>query len=241
MSRQNDWKENPEGMGKLGKKNLFLLLAIAFVLILIIVVFVSGVVTDGKDGTAAPVQNESAAGGKTEHGIQIIQVERETSVETLEEGLRDIGLLVTQEYIFTDAVSQSKVKTLFSLTLGFTESSYLATYDGVVSAGIDFAKVSVELDRDEKIVTVKMPKAVIQAVDIDPASFVLYSEKNGIGNPLSVSDFNGSLVELEEKARSGAIERGILEQADANAKRITETFIGGLLDLRDYNIIWNYE
>jgi len=228
-------------MGKPDKKTVCLLVAIAVVVIVIIVVVAVGLSGRWEDAAAVSVQVEAENSKTAGHGIQIIEVEREISVESLEEGIRDIGTLVTQEYLFTDAVSQSKVKTLFSLTLGFTESSYLATYDGVVTAGIDFGSISVDLDREVRAVTVRMPKAAIQNVDIDPASFVLYSEKNGIGNPLSVSDFNGSLVELEEKARERAIERGILKQADENARRVVETFIGGVLDLREYNILWETE
>ena len=225
----------------LNNRTVVLLIAIAVVFVVIVAVVVAGVIGNAEDAKTTMVQVEAEKDKEAGHGLKIIEVEREVSVETLEEGMRDIGLLVTQEYLFTDAVSQSKVKTLFSLTLGFTESSYLATYDGVVTAGIDFSGVSAEIDRQERVITVSMPKASILNVDIDPASFVLYSEKNGIGNPLSVSDFNGSLVDLEEKARERAIGRGILKQADENARRIAETFIGGLLDLREYNILWEYE
>ena len=71
---------------------------------------------------------------------KIVEVEKEITAEMIEDGLRDIGVLVTQEYYFTDVISFSSVKKLFRLEVGFTESSYLASYDGVVTAGIDFGK-----------------------------------------------------------------------------------------------------
>lgn len=217
-----------------------LMIAIGIVAVLIIVVVVVGVVGNAADAEE-PGPQAVKSGESGGHSGGIIGEEEEISVDTLEEDIRDMGLLITQEYMFTDAVSQSKVKTLFSLTLGFTESSYLATYDGTVTAGIDFSAISVIPDRQGKTVSIVMPKASIQNVDIDPASFVLYSEKNGLGNPLSVSDFNGSLIELEEKARERALERGILEQADENARQIIETFIGRFPELRDWSILWDDE
>ena len=226
-------------MRKLTDRTGMLMIAIAVVVVLIIVVVIVGIAGRSGDPAEPVPAAENAESGVSHTGI--IGEEEEISVDTLEEDIRDMGLLITQEYMFTDAVSQSKVKTLFSLTLGFTESSYLATYDGTVTAGIDFSEISVIPDRQRKTVSIVMPKAEIRNVDIDPASFVLYSEKNGLGNPLSVSDFNGSLMELEEKARERAVERGILEQADENARHIVETFIGRFPEMREYSILWDEE
>ena len=222
-------------------RTVFLLAAIVIVFFGIIGVVIWGAVSSPAEEvmaqplTAAPKQEKPKESG------WILDTEQEIMVNNLEEGVRDMGVLITQEYYFTDAVTQSKVKTLFSFPLGFTETSYVATYDGVVTAGLDFTRIKIGLDLQKKTVTVRMPKAEIQNVDIDPNSFVLYSEKNGFGNPMSISDFNGSIVELENKAKSRAIEKGLLDQADENARRVVSSFIGGFLDLTKYDIRWTTE
>ena len=221
------------------KSSVILLAAIAVVIIGIIAVVIWGLTAKNGEPEAARISETGQNPDGERRGKRILDVEQEIMVKTLEEGVGDMGLLITQEYYFTDAVTQSKIKTLFSIPLGFTETSYVATYDGVVTAGIDFTAVRIELDITAKTVTVHMPKAGIQNVDIDPNSFVLYSEKNGFGNPLSAADFNGSIIELEEKARSRALERGLLEKADENARLIVSNFIGGFLDLSLYDIIWD--
>ena len=66
---------------------------------------------------------------------KIVEVEKEITSSVIEDGLRDIGVLVTQEYYFTDVISFSSVKKLFRVEVPFTETSYLASYDGVVTAG----------------------------------------------------------------------------------------------------------
>lgn len=161
---------------------------------------------------------------------KLVEVEKTVSVETVEEGLRDMGFLVTEEYYFTDVVSYSSIKKFLNtnIALGFTESGYLAAYSGTVSAGVDFSAVTVEKDENAGCLTVHIPKAVIQAVTIDPDSFQLYSEKVGLGNPISVADFNSSLVELENTARDKALERGILERAAEHGEKVIRGFAEGL-------------
>ena len=220
------------------RRTAALIAAIAAVTIAIAVIVIIGVSSAAGETNEPRTGVSSSAGQTEEKKNKIIDVRREILVSTLEDGVRDMGVLITQEYYFTDAVTQSKVKTLFNIPLGFTETNYIATYDGVVTAGIDFSGVSVELEDDGSTLTVRMPKAEIRNVDIDPNSFVLYSEKNGFGNPMSVSDFNGSIVDLENKARDAALSRGILDQADESAKLIVENFIGGFVSLSKYRIVW---
>ena len=130
----------------------------------------------------------------------------------------------------------SSIKKLFSIELGITESSYLASYDGVVSAGVDFSAIRLRRDEERGVITVELPAAQIRSVDIDPQSFQLYSEKTGLGNPVSAADFNSSLVELEASAREKALERGLLDKADENARRIIRNFIAGLVDTTRWSV-----
>ena len=161
-----------------------------------------------------------------------VEVEKVITADIVEDGLRDMGVLITGEYYFTEVMSYQSVKHFMKtdLELPFTESSYLATYDGVVLAGVDLSLATVEKDDEAKKVTVHLPAAGIRSIDIDPNSFTLHSEKVWMGNPLSVEDFNNSLVELEETAREKAVERGLLERADEAARSVISQFIGGLLD-----------
>ena len=167
---------------------------------------------------------------------RVVEVEKEITAEILTDGLRDMGLLVTEEYAFTEVVSFSSIKKIFNVEVGITESSYLAGYDGIVTAGIDFSSVQVEKDEPAGRITVTLPAAQITGVDIDPESFVLYAEKIRPWNPISAEDFNASLVELEAKAREKALERGVLTRADANARQIVCNFITGLVGSEGYSI-----
>jgi len=167
---------------------------------------------------------------------KLIEVEKEVGAEEIASGLNDMGVLVTEEYYFTDVVHFSSIKKLFSLELGITASSFLASYDGVVTAGVDFTRIGIEKDVDAGVITVTMPGAAVLNVDIDPDSFRLYEEKSGLGNPISAADFNSSLVELERSAEEKAIERGVLDHADENARVLIRNFVAALVEEGRYTV-----
>ena len=108
-------------------------------------------------------------------------------------------------------------------------------------AGVDLSAASIDKDDVKKRITVSLPAAEIVSVDIDPETFQLYSEKAGLGNPISAEDFNNSLVELEATARDKALERGLLERADENAKALIRNVIGALCDLNEYSLVFVLE
>ena len=169
---------------------------------------------------------------------KIVTVEKEISSAILTDGVRELGLLVTDEYYFTEVVSYSSIKKLWKIDLGITESSFLASYDGVVRAGVDLSAAVIEKDGERKRITVSLPPAAITDVDIDPESFQLYSEKAGLGNPISAEDFNNALVELEATARDKALARGLLDRADENAHALVRRVVGALVDLNEYTLVF---
>lgn len=167
---------------------------------------------------------------------KLVTVEKEITAEILNDALREAGKLVTEEYYFTEVVSFSSIKRLWNIDLGITETSYLASYDGVVTAGVDLTRARVEKSETEKRITVTLPAAEIWGIDIDPESFCLYSEKAGLGNRLSAEDFNSSLIELEQTARDKALARGVLTRAEENARTLVRGCVGSLVDLGEYRL-----
>ena len=218
------------------RKSQILIVLIALVLLAIIVLLVWH--QGHKADTALPAVTPRPGVESTakERKTGPIVVGKEVTAELIQEGLNDIGQLVTEEYYFTEVVSYSSIKKLFNIQLGITASSFLASYDGVVTAGLDFTGIRILKDETDKVILVTLPKAQILHVDIDPDSFELYSEKEGLGNPISMEDYNASLVELENSAREKAIKIGVVERADENARRIIRNFISGLIDPSAYSI-----
>ncbi len=141
-----------------------------------------------------------------------------------------------EEYCFTEVVSFSSIKKLLGIEWKFTESSFLASYDGVVEAGIDCSKIKVEKDDESKEIVVTLPPAEARPANIDPNSLIVYSEKEGTGNHISIEDYNNSLIELENAAEQKAIARGVLDRANENAQHIIRGVVGSLVDLSEYRL-----
>ena len=220
-------------------KAVVLWVLIGLVLLAIILVLCMGI-PYARAGSAAdsvpPAPERSEPTPRVKTVERIVEVEREVTAEVIRDGLNDMGLLTTEEYYFTELVSFSSIKTLFRLELPITKSAFLASYDGVIAAGIDFSKITVEKDEAAREIVVRIPLPEILSVDIDPESFALYSEKEGLGNPISITDYNNALIELESSAAQKAIDRGVLERAAENAQALIKTFILSLVDAGDYTL-----
>ena len=156
------------------------------------------------------------------------------STDTIQDGLANMGVLVTQEYYFTQVEKYTKEKTFLKFIISSSEFMY--SYDGAVMAGVDFEKIKIKTDEDRKIITVDMPDSEIQAVTIDKNTFKIYSEKDSLWNPLKLEDYNISLVEFEDAAKEKAIASGILGRSDEQARNLVREFISSLPNTGEYTI-----
>ena len=86
-----------------------------------------------------------------------------------------------------------------------------------------------------KIITVKVPKSRILSSEIDENSFQIYDEEQSIFNQLSSSNFNDTTAQMKANAEEKAIKKGLLDNADANAKLIINNFIASF-DISDYTV-----
>lgn len=163
-----------------------------------------------------------------------VEVEKEVTQEMIQDGLNDMGILTTEEYYFTQVENYVKTETFFKFLT--TTSNVMYSYDGVVTAGIDFSKIIVVKDDVHKKIVVSIPKSEIQGVDIDYDSFQVYEEKEGLWNPLNISDYNESMVEFEANAKEKALSKGILQNADESAERIIKNFVNSLVDTKEYKV-----
>ena len=92
-----------------------------------------------------------------------------------------------------------------------------------------------EVDDANKTITVSLPACAITNSVIDPDSYKLYSVNNNILNPISPDDFALSLSDLIHDEEDRAIEKGLLDRADKNAKELVEKFIKSYS--KDYKVV----
>ncbi len=156
------------------------------------------------------------------------------NTETIEDGLQNMGTLITQEYYFTQVETYTKEKKV----LGFIDSAseFTYSYDGIVTAGINFEDVHIEKNDKDKTLTVKIPPSELQSVNIDKDTFKIYSESDSLWNPMGLEDYNLSLASFEDAAKKKALENGILERSDEQARKLVENFLMSIPAVSGYKV-----
>ena len=80
--------------------------------------------------------------------------------------LDNVGELVTQVGYFTNVEVIENNRELWGITIPFTQSKYIFSYDGTIKAGIDFERVEWDADELGKSVTIRMPKVEVLSNEI---------------------------------------------------------------------------
>lgn len=107
----------------------------------------------------------------------------------------------------------------------FNRSDFIMVYDATVWAGIDVKKIDIKADDVKKVINVKIPKAEIQNVKVDPSTIKYFDEKFSFFNTDAKEDANRAVELAEEETKKDAVKTGILELADKQSA----TLIEGLL------------
>lgn len=151
------------------------------------------------------------------------------TTETLKSQINTLQQLITQEYIYTNADERTDdAKWLFGWKRPFSDTRLLVTYDGSIKAGIDLAEVQVEVTEEPRKITITLPKAEITDNNIPQDSIRIVEIKNGFLNEITFDDYNTFISEQKIVMENKAIERGILEKADEEARKVIEAFLAPL-------------
>lgn len=158
----------------------------------------------------------------------------ESEAKTTKIGFEDIGELATQVAYSTEVNVTDASRKLFGMTIPFTQSKYIYSYDVIVKAGFDFKQV--EWSENNETIVVKLPQAEILSCEVDTESFQVYHEDESIFRRITLEENNEALNNLKQQAQDDAIENGILENARANAETILKGFFGNKYNLEKYKI-----
>ena len=159
-----------------------------------------------------------------------------TDNKTTKIGFEDIGELATQSAYCTEVKVAEAARELFGLTIPFTESKYIYSYDIEIKAGFDFEEI--EWEEKGNTIEVRLPEAEILSSEIDLDSFKIYHEDESIFREITMSENNEALKSMKENAEKDAVENGLLENARSNAEEILTGFFGNVYDMDEYEIVF---
>ena len=155
------------------------------------------------------------------------------NTEVIADGLREMGILITEEYYFTQVEEYTST---MKWAVFESEASFTYSYDGVVTAGIDCNNIDIQKNEENKVITIVIPAADILSVNIDYDSFQIYEEKNGLWNKVNLTSFNDSIKEFEDSAKKKALEKDIISKADEGARKMIESFVNSVIDSDEYSV-----
>jgi len=145
---------------------------------------------------------------------------KEVSIDLINSDIQTIGELATIEYLYTDAAKFEDPKQLFGVDVPFTTKSFIVKWDGSIKAGVNISKVTAEIDKIKKVITVYIPNAEILSHEIHSDSIETLDEKNGLFNKITIDDVREFDKISKEAMEQRAIENGILDKSFENAKTI---------------------
>lgn len=151
-------------------------------------------------------------------------------------GFEDVGQLTTQSAYCTEVKTLTSSRNLLGIQIPFTQSQCIYSYDVVVNAGYDFSQIRCVPKENLSKIIVYLPEVIPTGTSLVENSFKLYIEDQSIFSPITLEDNNKAIEELQQEAEQKAIENGLFEAAEANAKKLIEGFLANQYDLSQYSI-----
>ena len=148
----------------------------------------------------------------------------------------DIGELATQVAYSTNVGVMDKSRDLFGISIPFTQSKYIYSYDYIIKAGLNFEDLNYKVNEMSKTITVELPEIKVLSNEVDIDSLKVYHEDESIFTQIKLGDNNSQMKEMREEAEEHAIENGLLEAAEENAKVLIMSYFAQVYDLEVYTI-----
>ena len=146
--------------------------------------------------------------------LKYIPVKRAAECKVIEERIKKLRRLTAVSQVYRSVI-YVKNKNFWR---GTREVLFSIKYN--VTAGVDFSKgFNLEL-KDDGTVEVTMPDSMVFLSDADESTInqMLIRESYFL-NPIKISDYMPQIIALGNENRKTAVENGILERADANARQ----------------------
>lgn len=150
-------------------------------------------------------------GGSINQGFNRLFSKEKITTAYISGKLEDMGTLTTQKLTYSG---------MYKVTEGeiplITKKGFSMFYTSHIKAGFDFSDVDIKISN--KTVKIKLPKATVQSVKIDPDSIQFYDEKFALFNWSNKEDVTEAVTAAEKDVQTKADYSELLEQANEHAE-----------------------
>lgn len=158
----------------------------------------------------------------------------------ISEQLNALRELVTTEYLYTNSgkyENQNQITIIGKdINIPFTGKRFIVAYDGRIKAGVDIGQAQIDIDEDARAITITLPKSEIISHETFEDTLVVLDETNNVFNPISIENYNEFVSEQKDSMEKKAIERGLLTNADAEAKLMVQSFLSQIPGIDTYQL-----
>ena len=158
----------------------------------------------------------------------------------ISEQLNALRELVTTEYLYTNSgkyENQNQITIIGKdINIPFTGKRFIVAYDGRIKAGVDIGQAQIDIDEDARAITITLPKSEIISHETFEDTLVVLDETNNVFNPISIENYNEFVSEQKDSMEKKAIERGLLTNADAEAKLMVQSFLSQIPGIDTYKL-----
>lgn len=157
---------------------------------------------------------------------------------------KNLSTLTTQEYNYTYIGTYENSRNLSefklpNIDIPFTKKKIIYSCDGRITAGVDCEKIKIEEEKNatNRKLIIYMPTATVISNEKITDSLKKYDEHLNIFNPFTFDDFTESEKVMKDYGLSKALDYGLIEKANEQAKNLITTFIKEITPYVDIEII----
>ena len=158
----------------------------------------------------------------------------------ISEQLNALRELVTTEYLYTNSgkyENQNQITIIGKdINIPFTGKRFIVAYDGRIQAGVDIGQTQIDIDEDARAITITLPKSEIVSHETFEDTLVVLDETNNVFNPISIENYNEFVSAQKDSMEEKAIERGLLTNADVEAKLMVQSFLSQIPGIDTYQL-----
>lgn len=154
--------------------------------------------------------------------------------DLLEEQLQAIRELGTVAYHYTNMGRFENQLDFYGWKVPFTTKSFIVSYDGVIKAGVDLSQAEIRVNGDA--VTAVLPAGKILSHEIPEDSIQVFDESRNLFNSITIEDYTGFTAEQKSLLEQRAIDNGLLEEAEEQARAAVEAFLSVTPGMEAYTL-----